>query len=185
MRVAAKGLGDDLFELCLHLVHGLARSESGPVADAEDVRIDRERFLPECSVEHDIRGLAADAGEGLTRLPRAWDYAAMVGDEIAAERDHVLCLGVKQADRLDRFAQRVFAEVDHLLRCLDAREQGTGRDVDARVRGLGGKHDRDQQLVRIARLQLGRGRRVRFREPTEKLENLLSLHSEPMTSCIE
>ena len=61
MRVAAEGLGNDLFELRFDLGDSLARRESGAVADAEDVRVDGERLFAERGVQDDVRGLAADA----------------------------------------------------------------------------------------------------------------------------
>ena len=65
VRVAAERLGDDLLELGFDLVDSLARRETGAVADAKDVRVDRERLLAERGVEHDVGGLAADSGQRL------------------------------------------------------------------------------------------------------------------------
>jgi len=65
-------------ELALDLEGRLAGCHAGSIADTEDVGIDRDGRLTECNVEHDICGLAADAGERLQRLARAWDVAAMV-----------------------------------------------------------------------------------------------------------
>ena len=65
VRVAAERLRDDLVQLRLDLVRVLAGRKTGPVADPEDVRVDREGLLAERGVENDVRGLAADAGEGL------------------------------------------------------------------------------------------------------------------------
>ena len=79
--VAAEGLGHDLLELGFDLVDGLARREAGAVADAEDVGIDRERFLAERGVEDDIGGLAADAGKRLQFLARARNLAAVIVDQ--------------------------------------------------------------------------------------------------------
>ena len=59
--VAAEGLGNDLFELSLDLVDGLARRKAGAVADAEDMRVDGKCFLTESSVENNICCLAPDA----------------------------------------------------------------------------------------------------------------------------
>jgi hypothetical protein len=61
VRVAAEGLRDDLVELRLDLVDIFARREAGAVADAVHMRVDRERLFAERRVEHDVRGLAADA----------------------------------------------------------------------------------------------------------------------------
>ena len=48
--------------------HVLAGREAGAVADAEDVRVDRDGRLAEGDVEHDIRGLPADARQRRARL---------------------------------------------------------------------------------------------------------------------
>src|SRR6185503_19265107 len=77
---------------------------------------------------------------------------------------------------LDRFAKPLFAEIDHLLRCFDAREEGPAGNVDTGVSCLGGKNDGDQQLVNIVRFELGRWRGVRFRKPAEEFEHLLAVH---------
>ena len=98
VRVAAEGLRHDLLELRFDLVDRLARREAGAVADAEDVRVDREGLLAERGVEHDVGGLAADAGQRLQLLAGARDLAAMPVDQRLAERDDVLRLGVEQAD---------------------------------------------------------------------------------------
>src|SRR6185312_1736013 len=45
----------------LHLDRRLAGREAGAVADAEEVRVDGDRWLPIGDVEHDVRGLPADA----------------------------------------------------------------------------------------------------------------------------
>ena len=65
MRIAAERLRHDLLELGLDLVDRLARGKAGPVADPENVRVDRERLLAERGVEHDIGGFAADSGQRL------------------------------------------------------------------------------------------------------------------------
>ena len=133
MRVAAERLRNDLFELGLDLIDRLPGREARAVADSEDVRVDRERLLAERGVEDDVGGLAADAGQRLQLFARAWDLSAMPIDQRLAERDDVLRLGVEQADDLDRVAEPVLAQVDHLPRSLDAREQRPAGDVDAGV----------------------------------------------------
>ena len=93
--VAAEGLGDDLFEPGLDLVDRFARCEAGAVADPEDVGVDRERFLAERGVEHDVGGLAADSGERLQLLSRAGDLTAVIADQRLRQRDDVLRFGVE------------------------------------------------------------------------------------------
>jgi hypothetical protein len=118
MRIAAKGLGDDLLELGFDLVHRLSRREAGAVADAEDMGVDGERLLAVRGVEDDVGGLAADPGERLQLFARLRYLAIVTIDQRLAERDDVLRLGVEEADRLDCVAQALLAEVDHLPRGL-------------------------------------------------------------------
>ena len=42
--------------------------QSGAIADAEDVGVDRDGRLAEGDVEHHVRGLAADAGQRFERV---------------------------------------------------------------------------------------------------------------------
>jgi hypothetical protein len=176
MRIAAEGLGNDPFELRFDLVDSLAGRETGAVADSEYVGVDGEGFLAECGVEDDVGGLAADAGQFLQLVPRAGNLAAKPIDQGLAQRNDVLGLGVEQANRLDRFAQTILAEINHLAGSLDALEERTGRDIHARVGRLSRQNDRDEQLVGIPRLQLRGGGRVRFRQTPEEFENVVTLH---------
>jgi hypothetical protein len=95
VRVSAKGLRYDLFELGLDLIDGLAGGEASPVADAKNVGVDRECFLAERCVEHDVGGLAPNARQLLQLFPGARDFAAVMVDQGLAERNHVLGLGVE------------------------------------------------------------------------------------------
>ena len=137
MRIAAEGLRDDLFKLRFDLVYALARSEAGPVADAEDMGVNGKCFLAERCVQDNIGSLPANAGERLKLIARPRDFASMLIYEGLAQGDDILRLGIKQPDGLDGVPQPVLAKINHLLRGLDMLEQGLRRDVYARVRGLG------------------------------------------------
>ena len=78
MRVSAEGLRYDPVELGFHLVHGVAGSQTGTVADAEDVRVDRKCFFAKGCVEDNIRGFPSDARKGLEVVARARDLAAVL-----------------------------------------------------------------------------------------------------------
>ena len=95
VRVAAERLGHDPVEFLLDLVRSLARRQPGAVADAKDMRVDREGFFAPCGVEDDVRGLATDSGQRLQLFPRSWNVAAVLIDERAAQGDDVLRLGVE------------------------------------------------------------------------------------------
>jgi len=137
MRVPAEGLGNDPFEPGLDFIDILSGRETGAIADTEDVRVDREGFLAEGRIENDIGCLPSDAGEGLQLLPSARYLAAILVDQHLAEGDHVLRLGIEQPDGLDRLAQALLAEINHLAGSLNAFEKRPGGDVDAGVGRLG------------------------------------------------
>ncbi len=107
--VQAEGLRDDLLQLDLDLERILARREPGPVADTEDVRVDRERFFIEGGVKDDVGRLAAYARQLFELLARAGHLPAMVADQRFRQGDDVLRLRVEQADRLDRVPEPVLA----------------------------------------------------------------------------
>ena len=65
MGVSAKGLGNDLFQLCLDFVDVLAGGQAGPIADAKDMRVYCEGFLAEGCVQHNVGSLAAYTGKRL------------------------------------------------------------------------------------------------------------------------
>ena len=97
----------------------------------------------------------------------------MIADQRFRQGDDVLRLGVEQADRLDRVAQPLLAERDHLLGRLDVLEQRPGRDVDARVGRLGRQDHRDEQGVGVPIFELGGRGGVLLGEPAEEFEDLL------------
>jgi len=79
--VAAERPGDDLLELSLDLIDCLPRREPGTIADAEDMRVDRKGLLAERGVEHDVRGLTADAGQFLEKFAGTGHFTAMLVDQ--------------------------------------------------------------------------------------------------------
>jgi hypothetical protein len=177
VRIAAEGLGHDLLELRFDLVHGLAWGEARAVADAEDVGVDGKCFLAERSVEDDVGRLAADARQRLQLFPSSRHFTAVGVDQRLREGDDIPGLGVEEADGLDCLAERVLSHIDHLPGRLDAGEDRPAGNVDAGIRGLRGQNDGDEQLIGISRLQLGRRRRIRLRQPAEEFEHLFALHA--------
>jgi hypothetical protein len=65
------------------------------------VRIDREGLRAEGAIHDDVGGLASDTGQRDERVPVGRHFAAVLGDELLAECDDVLCLGIEQPDGLD------------------------------------------------------------------------------------
>jgi hypothetical protein len=185
MRIAPERLGDDPFEFGLDRLDILARRQAGAVADAKDMRVDRERLFTECGIEHDVGGFAADPWKRLQVVAGPRDLPAEPLDQRFGKRDDVPRLGVEQADGLDCVAYGIFAELNHLLGRLDPFEQWPRRDVDAGVGCLRREHYGDEELVWVGGVKFGRGRGVRFGQPPEEFENLGPSHSEPITSRIE
>ncbi|MCY1294272.1 hypothetical protein D9M70_435630 [compost metagenome] len=157
-----------LEQLLLDHLHVLAGRQPGAVRDPEDVRIDRNGGLAERRIEDHVGGLAAHARQRFQRFAVGRDLAAVPLDQHAAGLDHMLGLGLVQADGLDVFAQPGLAEVQHLLRRVRDREQPARGLVDADVGGLRRQQHGDQQLERRTVFQFsGRGR-VDF---AQRLEN--------------
>ncbi len=177
MRAKAEGLGDALFQLGLDLLGRLALGEAGAVADAQDMRVHREGFLPEPAIEHDIGGLAAHTGQADEILARVGHLAVILVDQQLAERDHVLGLGVEQADGLDVLLQPLFAQFEHLPGRFDCSEERARGLVDADIGRLRRQRHGHHQLVGIAIFQLGLGRGIVLRQSAEKLEYLVFGHS--------
>ena len=184
MGMDAERRGRRLVQLEFDRQHRLALGQPGAVADAEDMRVDREGLLPEGGVEHHIGGLAPDPRQALERGAILGHFAAIVVDQHLRQRDDVLGLGVEQADRLDVLFQPLFAQLQHLLRRIDLGEQGAGRLVDADIGRLRRQRDRDDQRIGVAIFQLGLGMRVRLRQPVIELDDIGLLHGRyrPSTS---
>ena len=86
----------------------------------------------------------------------------MLLDEDPAQRDQVLRLGAKEADRADQFDDPLLAEDQHLLRGVGEREERRGRLVDAGIGRLRRQHDGDQQGEGIDEFELGLRDRARL-----------------------
>ena len=177
VRVSAEGLGHDLLKLRFDIIDRLSRRETCAIANPKNVGVDCESFFAERGVEKDIGRLSSNAGERFKLVTHAWDFASMPIDQRMAKSDDVLRLGVEQADGLDRFAQTVLAKSDHLPGRRDKLEQRFGRAVHAGIGGLRRQHDSDQQRIWIDIIQFGRRGRVRLRQATEELEDLVARHS--------
>ena len=145
--------------------------------DPEDVRVDRDGRLAEGDVEHDVGGLAADARQLLQLVAFSRYLAAEFVDQDARRGDHVLRLGVEQADGLDVLLEALLAEFEHCLRRFHLGEQRAGRLVDPDVGRLRRQRDRDQQRVRIHIFELGLRRRVGFRQAAVEFENVCFFHA--------
>ena len=122
--------------------------------------VDRDHRLAEGDIEHDIRGLAADAGERRQFLARARDVPAMPFDQQSRQGDDIFCLGAIQAYRLDEVAHALFAERRHLGGRVGEREERGSRFVDPSIGRLRGQHDGDEQREGVFVTEFGLGFRI-------------------------
>ena len=172
MRMHHEFRWDDFDKLQFDLEHILPRRQTGTVRHPEYMSVDRHGRLAERHVEHDIRGLAADARQRLQHLAHAGYLAAMLGDQLLRQCDDVLRLVAIEPDGLDEVAHLRFAERDHLLRRIGRREQGRRRLVDTGIGCLRRQHHGNQERERIDVLQFALGRRVDRLEAPERLRHL-------------
>src|SRR5690349_1434358 len=85
----------------LDLARRPAGREPGPVTDAENMRVNRERAFAEGDVQDDVRGLAADTRKRLELVPLARHLSVVLFDEPAGELDDIAGLGLPEAERAD------------------------------------------------------------------------------------
>ncbi len=140
MGVQQKPVRDDAHESILDLARIFAGRDVQAIGDAEDMGVDGERRLPESGVQHHVRGLAANAGEGLQRLAVAGRFAAVLLDDRARKRDDVLRLGAIEPDGFDQVGNLLHAERRHLLGRVGDGEQRGRCFVHARVGRLRRQH---------------------------------------------
>ena len=88
-------------------------------------------------------------GKRLQQRAVARHRAAMLGDQLFRQRDHVLRLVAVEPDGLDQVAHLRFAKLHHLFRRVGRGEQSRRRLVDAGIGRLRRQHHRDQQRERI------------------------------------
>ncbi len=110
MGVALELGRNDALQRQLDFERIFARRQARAIADAKQMRIDRNGRLAERDIQNNIRGLAPDAGQRLKFLARARHLAAMLRNQPLRQRDDVFRLGPKQPDGLDDIAQAIFAE---------------------------------------------------------------------------
>ena len=172
MRVKLIGRRDDPLEPVLDGAHSLAGRQRNAVGDAEDMGIDGDRRLAESDVEHDIGGLAADAGQGFERLAGLRHLACELRDKGLRQADDILGLGAVEPDRLDVVADRVFAQREHFLRAVGLGEERGRGFVDPGIGRLRRKDDGDEQGEGIVIAEFAVGMRIGHGEAAENLFDL-------------
>src|SRR6185437_11840837 len=121
----------DLEESLFNLDRRLAGGQARPVGDTVQMRVDGDRRLAVNDIQHDIGGLAADAGQGLQRLARLRYPRIELFDQQLRQRKDVLRLAAVKSDGLDMALDALHPERDHFLRCVGRLEEAGRRLVDA------------------------------------------------------
>jgi uncharacterized membrane protein len=129
------------------------------MADSEHVGVHGDGGLHAQFVQHHAGRLAAHPGQGLHGFPLQGHGPAVPLQQLLRQRDHVLRLGVEQADAFDEGRQSLDAEGGHGGRCGRSLEQRARGLVHGYVGGLGRQHHGDEQGegVDILQLRLRRG----------------------------
>ena len=176
MRVAQQFRRDAFHQPVFHRARGLARGQARAVAQAEDMRVHRHGRLAEHHVQHDIRCLAAHAGQGFQRGAVPRDFAAMAFHQHGRERRDILRLGLPKADAADELADALGAQRRHGGGIWGGGEEAWRHLVHHRIRGLRGHHHGDQQGegVGVEQLRLRRG--ILGRDGADELARLLARH---------
>ncbi|MNF78747.1 hypothetical protein D3C84_609400 [compost metagenome] len=139
-------LGHELHQFILDLDHILAGRDAGAVADSKNVGVHGHRQLAECSIEHNVGGLATNARQGFQFFAGLRHFTGMTLNQQAAGLDHVFCLAVVQADGLDVFRQSFDPQGMNRRRSIGNRKQFCRGLVHADIGRLRGKNHRNQQF---------------------------------------
>src|SRR5687767_6568320 len=176
VRVLEEFGGRELHQLQFYFEGILPRRQSGPVGDAEEVRVDGDHGLAERGVEHDIRRLAAHAGQALERLALFRHLAAVLFEQDPGQRNDVFRFHAIQTDGLDERLKPRHAELHHLVWRIRLSKEPLRRLVHRLVGGLRREHHGDEQLVRRAVIELGRRLGIRRLQAAKDLAPLLRVH---------
>ena len=108
-------------------------AEPKPIRDAEDVRVDRHRRLPERAVQHHVRGLATDARQFLQCLAVLRHRATVFLEQGCARRQDILYLAWIQPDRAHICGQAFLPECEDCRGRIGDRKQLARREVHSFV----------------------------------------------------
>lgn len=131
-----------------------AIGHTGPVAQPEDMGIDRHGMLTPGDIAHHIGCFAPDTGQCFECfLIVGYDPAMFFNKDLGCGHD-ILGLAAIKPDGLDVLDQGLFAKVEHILRGFDDLKQLFGRLVHPDIGGLRRKCNRDQKGVGIGVVEL-------------------------------
>ncbi len=149
--------GHDRQQSLLDGLWRLAGGKAGSVGHPEDVGVDRDGWMAERRVQHDIGGLASDAGQRFQRFSALRNFSVMAFHQQSRQLMDIPGLGVEETKGADVVANCGLAERYHRCGGGGIGKKPFGRLVHADIGRLRGQHDGDQQGERVGVIQLGRG----------------------------
>jgi hypothetical protein len=156
-------------QLILHDDGILGFGDADPVRDPQHVAIDRQARNAERVTQHDVGRLPPDAGQVDQGVHARRHFARVALDEGVGHSGERLRLGPEEAGRLNLRLELV-GRRPRQRACVRISLEESRRDpIDALVGALRRQNRRDEQLVRIAEVELGERARVLALELLEDL----------------
>lgn len=185
MGMKPEWIGRDLLQLAFNCFGRLTGRKTSAICDPKDMRIDRDRLLTKGLVEHHVGGFPTNPGKLLQGFPISRHNSVEALEQLSCHQDHVLGLGIEQANGLDVLANTLLTQGKHLLGRVSQLEQLARGQVDADVRCLRREGNRNQQRVGINPLQLALRFGIDLRQPKVEFASLRLLQSDSTTSRME
>ena len=155
---------------------GLRVRKPDAVADAEHMRIHRDRGHVKRAGEHHVRGFPADARQRRERFHGIGHPAAVAEQNQPARFHDVARLAFKPA-AADDGKHVVHVRCGQGVNVRVFRKQNRSHLVHLHVRALRGEHHGDQRFVRVFKMQFRPGVRVKLFENPKNGPDVLFLHT--------
>ena len=165
------------FELVFHFVRCFPGRKSGPVRDAENMRINGDGWLPEGLIQNHIRGLAANTWQQDQLFPRLRHLAPKIIKQHLRQSDHILRLVSPKANCLDMPLDTLKPERQHLLWRIRNRKQPPRRLVHANIGRLCRQGDSNHQRIGRGKFQLSMRIRPHLCQRSIKLGRLVLIEN--------
>ena len=156
-------------ELVLHDDRIVGLGDADPVRDPQHVAIDRQARDTERVTENDVGRLPPDGGQFDQGVHSRRDFSGVALDESVGHSGERLRLGPEEAGRLNLRFELVGRRPRQRARVRISLEEGRRDAIDPLVGALRRQNRRDEQLVRVAEVELGERARVLALELLEDL----------------
>ncbi len=133
-----------LQQILFHRIWRLSGGQAQAVRQAKHMRINRQGWLTKGDIQDNIGRFASDTGQGLQRLSRSWNLPRMIGDQFLGQGQHILGLGIKQANGFDTVLDPIKAERNHRRRRIRLLKQYPRGLVHPGICGLRRQDNRHQ-----------------------------------------